>query len=203
MPSPAIASVNQGICTESQISWSLCWVCLHQDALSWKVWKAKREPRAEHLVRAELLSAEIFISTRRCSNTIIDYFPKASAPSAPIHIKPAPQFKHLWELQWLQGKEVIGVAGNALFSMDGQLPHGQTEVDGGFMHRHILFKWPRPLDTLSALEGLQLECCRSLIWSVFKHKAFNWSLAHCTQAIGKHIQLAACELVIGKLQGHK
>lgn len=55
------------------------------------------------------------------------------------------------------------MAGSALFSMDGQLPHGQAEVDGGFMHRHILFKWPLPLDTLSALEGLQLECCRSLI----------------------------------------
>lgn len=187
MPSLVIARVNQGIYTEGQISWSLCWVCLHQNALSWKVWKAKWGPSTEHLVRAGLLSAQISISTRHCSNTVIDYFPKASAPSALIHIKPAPSSKHPWELQWLQGKEVIGVAGNALFSMDGQLPHGQAEVGGGFMHRHILFKWPLPLNMLSALEGLQLECCRSLIWSVSGHRAFSWSLAHCTQAIGNHV----------------
>jgi len=71
------------------------------------------------------------------------------------------------------------VAGTALFSVNGQLPHGETEVDGVFMHRHILFKWYMPLDILFVLKGLQLACCRLLIRSASKRRSFSWSFAYC------------------------
>lgn len=129
------------------------------------------------------LSAELSTSTTRYSNIVTDYFPKASVPSAQSRRKALPLFKHLWQLQRLQGKDVIGMAETALSSMDGQLSHDKAEGVGVFMHRHILFKWHMPLDTLSALEGLQFACCMLLIWSVSKHEAFSWSSATACRSL--------------------
>lgn len=180
----AIAAVNHSICTEVQSSWRLCLVYLHQDALSWKVGMTKWVTSAEHLVRAGLLSAELSTTTTtRCSNIVTDYFPKASIPSAQSCRKALPLFKHLWQLQRLQGKDVIGMAETALFSMDGQLPHDKAEGVVVFMQRHILLKWHMPLDTLSAIEGLQFACCMLLIWSVSKHGAFSWSSATACRSL--------------------